>query len=59
MQMMQQESMAIGLKKNLNMGDNRTLTLHFKNYEDINLTVPVQDAADMGGSGTDGHNMMP
>ncbi|MDP2777746.1 MAG: hypothetical protein Q8O48_08870 [Anaerolineales bacterium] len=56
---MQQESMAIGLKQNLNMGDNRTLTLHFKNYEDINLTVPVQDAADMGGSGTDGHNMMP
>ncbi len=56
--MMQQESVAIGLKQDLNVGDNITLTLHFKNYEDITLTVPVQDAADMGAPGMDGHNML-
>lgn len=47
--------MLIGLKQDLNMGDHITLTLHFKNHADITLTVPVQDTADMGGSGMDGH----
>ncbi len=51
--------MLIGLKQDLNVGDSITLILHFRNYEDITLTVPVQDAADMGGSGMDGHNTMP
>ena len=47
--------MIIGLKKDLNVGDEITLTLHFKNHEDITLTVPVLEAQDMGGSGMDGH----
>jgi copper(I)-binding protein len=46
--------MFIGLKQDLKAGDQITLTLHFKDYEDITLTVPVKDAADMGGSGMDG-----
>lgn len=49
--------MFIGLTKDLNVGDEITLTLHFDGYEDVTLTVPVKDAADMGGSGMDGHNM--
>ena len=46
--------MMMGLKQDLKAGDKISLTLHFKNYEDITLTVPVQDAANMGGSGMDG-----
>jgi len=46
--------MLIGLKQDLNTGDKIILTLHFKNHEDITLTVPIQDAANMGGSGMDG-----
>lgn len=46
--------MIIGLKEDLNVGDEITLTLHFRNHEDITLTIPVMDAADMGGSGMDG-----
>lgn len=46
--------MLIGLKQDLKTGDKITLTLHFKNHTDITLTVPVQDAANMGGSGMDG-----
>jgi len=49
--------MFIGLTKDLGVGDEVTLTLHFDGYDDVTLTVPVQDAADMGGSGMDGHNM--
>lgn len=49
--------MLIGLKQDLNVGDSITITLHFNGYADVTLTVPVQDAADMGGSGMDGHNM--
>ncbi len=51
--------MLIGLVKDLNLGDEITLTLHFQNHEDISLTIPVKEAADMGGSGMDGHNSMP
>lgn len=47
--------MLIGLVKDLNVGDEITLTLHFQNHEDIILIIPVQDAANMGGSGMDGH----
>lgn len=47
--------MLIGLTKDLNVGDEITLTLHFKNHEDITLTIPVMEAQDMGGSGMDGH----
>jgi hypothetical protein len=47
--------MLIGLKQDLKAGDEITLTLHFLHHEDITLTVPVLDAADMGGSGMDGH----
>lgn len=47
--------MLIGLKQDLKKGDEITLTLHFKNHEDITLTVPVLEASDMGGSGMDGH----
>lgn len=51
--------MFIGLTRDLNTGDEITLTLHFQNAEDVTLTVPVMDAAEMGGSGMDGHNTMP
>ncbi|MBL8101898.1 MAG: copper chaperone PCu(A)C [Anaerolineales bacterium] len=51
--------MMIGLVKDLNVGDEITLTLHFQNHDDITLTVPVKEAANMGGSGMDGHNTMP
>jgi hypothetical protein len=47
--------MLIGLKKDIKAGDTITLTLHFKHHEDITLTVPVLEAANMGGSGMDGH----
>ncbi len=47
--------MLIGLKNDLNVGDEITLTLHFKNHEDITLTIPVMEAQGMGGSGMDGH----
>ena len=47
--------MLIGLKQDLKVGDEITVTLHFKNHEDITLTIPVLEAADMGGSGMDGH----
>jgi copper(I)-binding protein len=50
--------MFIGLTKALSVGDEVTLTLHFDGYEDLTLSIPVKDAADMGGSGMDGH-MMP
>jgi hypothetical protein len=46
--------MFIGLKQDLKVGDSITLTLAFKDHADITLTVPVQDAAGMGGSGMDG-----
>jgi len=46
--------MLIGLKQDLKAGDEITLTLHFKTHKDITLTVPVQDAENMGGSGMDG-----
>lgn len=46
--------MLIGLKQELNTGDKIALTLHFKNHQDITLTVPIQDAANTGGSGMDG-----
>lgn len=49
--------MFIGLTKDLVVGDEITLTLHFDGYDDLTLTLPVQDAAEMGGSGMDGHNM--
>lgn len=49
--------MFIGLTKDLNVGDEIALRLHFDGYEDIALTVPVQDAADRGGSGMDGQHM--
>jgi len=51
--------MFIGLTKDLAVGDEITLTLHFDGYDDLTLTVPVQDAAEMGGSGMDGHQGMP
>lgn len=51
--------MLINLKKDLKVGDEITVTLHFKNHEDIVLAVPVEDAANRGGSGMDGHNTMP
>lgn len=43
--------MLIGLKQELKAGDEITVTLHFQNSEDLTLTIPVKDAADMGGSG--------
>lgn len=42
--------MLIGLKQDLNVGDEITLTLHFENYQDVVFTVPVKDSA-----GDEGH----
>ena len=47
--------MIIGLKQDLNVGDEITILLHFKKHEDISLTIPVLDAETMGGSGMDMH----
>ena len=41
--------MLIGLKQDLKTGDEIALTLHFKNHEDIKLTVPVLEAPNMDG----------
>ena len=49
--------MFVNLKRDLKVGDEITLTLMFKDHADIVLTIPVKDAADMGGSGMDGHHM--
>ncbi len=35
--------MLIGLKQDLKTGDEFEITLHFKNYQNILLSVPVQD----------------
>lgn len=56
--------MLIGLKQDLMAGSEITLTLTFEHAGEVTLTVPVKDAADMGGSGMDGeeghmHGMEP
>lgn len=48
--------MLIGLKQDLAVGDEITITLDLQNGEDITLTIPVKDAAGMGGSGMDGES---
>jgi copper(I)-binding protein len=35
--------MLVGLKNDINMGDEIELTLQFKNYEDIKVSVPVSE----------------
>jgi periplasmic copper chaperone A len=35
--------MLVNLKKDLSVGDEIQLTLHFKNFEDININVAVRD----------------
>lgn len=35
--------MLVDLKKDLNVGDEIEITLHFTNFEDLTVTVPVQD----------------
>ena len=37
--------MLVGLKQELKPGDEIQITLHFKNHEDIRVTVPVQEMA--------------
>ena len=49
--------MLISLKQDLAAGSVITVILHFKNHDDITLTVTVKDATDMGGSGMDGHTV--
>jgi len=39
--------MLIGLKRDLKLGDEFEITLHFKNYQDIQLRVPVRDTPAM------------
>lgn len=41
--------MLIGLKQDLIAGDEITLTLHFKNHEDITVTASVLEAPNMDG----------
>lgn len=36
--------MLVDLNKDLNVGDEIEVTLHFKNFEDINVKVPVRDS---------------
>lgn len=38
--------MLIGLKQDLQGGDEITLTLHFENYPDVTVTAPVKDSAE-------------
>lgn len=38
-------AMLVGLKKELKPGDEIEVTLHFKEHEDIRVTVPVQEMA--------------
>ncbi len=40
----------VGLKNDLHIGDEITVTLHFKTHEDITLTVPVADSSSMSSS---------
>ena len=35
--------MLVNVKKDLNVGDEIQITLHFKNFEDISIKVPVRD----------------
>ena len=49
--------MLIGLKQELVAGSEITITLTFEHAGEITLTVPVKDAADMGGEGMDGMHM--
>jgi copper(I)-binding protein len=35
--------MLVGLKKDLRVGDEVEITLHFTNFEDLNVMVPVSD----------------
>jgi len=35
--------MLVNLQKDLKVGDQIEVTLHFKNYEDIKMMVPVRD----------------
>ncbi len=44
--------MIIGLKQDLKVGDEITITLHFQNHEDILLTIPVMETP-MDGAGMD------
>jgi periplasmic copper chaperone A len=36
--------MLIGLKQDLNIGDEITITLHFENYPDVTVAVPVNES---------------
>lgn len=45
--------MIIGLKQDLNVGDEITVTLHFQNHENIPLTIPVMEAPNVDGAGMD------
>jgi hypothetical protein len=38
--------MLIGLKQDLQVGDEITITLNFENYPDVTVTVPVKDSAE-------------
>lgn len=49
--------MLIGLKQDLMAGSEITITLTFEHAGEITLTVPVKDAAEMGGEGMDGMHM--
>jgi copper(I)-binding protein len=45
--------MLVNLKQELKVGDKISLTLHFKNHEDISIAIPVMDASEMGGDNMD------
>lgn len=47
--------MLVNLYQDLNEGDKITVTLHLQIHEDIVVTVPVYDAANMGGGDMDMH----
>ncbi|MBM3124225.1 MAG: copper chaperone PCu(A)C [Chloroflexi bacterium] len=47
--------MLTGLNQDLVPGDTITIMLDFENHEDISVTIPVKDSAEMGGAGMDGH----
>lgn len=39
--------MLVNLQKDLNVGDEISIALHFENYQDVTITVPVQESAEL------------
>lgn len=47
--------MLVSLKRDLHLGDEIEITLHFTNFEDISVIVPVSDMPALGEHSASGH----